>query len=127
MPGVYSFPETVIVDESNPYNDTVRIELFYEAPLYVPETPHASINISSLYPNPVNDEINLELESEKDCQVQIEVLNLTGQQMLTLPEYLQRGSNKIEINAQFFPPGLYLLNLRWKGQDEIISKKFVKK
>ncbi len=55
------------------------------------------------YPNPFNDKLNIEINLEKDAEVEIEVLNQLGQ------------SVKIIFPKQMLSNGMYILN--WNGQN----------
>ena len=79
-----------------------------------------------LYPNPANEMILLDYELLKPAQVGIEIFNMMGQLMVSIPiaeKFTGRYLDQIEINQ--LPAGLYNLSLTINGQKA--SKQFVVK
>jgi len=69
----------------------------------------------SLYPNPVNDVLNI--ETALDIQT-VEIYNIQGQKVLS--------SNQKQINTQNLSAGIYLVNITDTNNNKI-SKKIIKK
>jgi PKD repeat protein len=68
----------------------------------------------SLYPNPVLDILNIELNV--NAPIEVKILNLTGQTLLT--------STSTTIDVSALPKGIYFASIRINGQN--ISRKFIK-
>lgn len=124
--GIWSESETVMLDENNLLIDTVIIEMFQAAPLAIDEPEPLQIELSSLYPNPVSDQLHLELQALSRQSADILILNLTGQAVYQYNAGIQEGKNTLSLNSAGLPAGLYLLMIRWDGQNQAISKRFIK-
>lgn len=81
----------------------------------------ASMNI---YPNPVEDVLNVEIESDYNEPVQIKMSNGLGQTIISKDAYLVSGSNTIILNnIDDFTNGIYIVNIT--SPNISISKKVV--
>jgi len=69
------------------------------------------MNELNLYPNPAGATLNIELYSEKNASVQIQVINQAGQIMLDISEDISSGNNKTTLNTSDLPGGYYTLKL----------------
>jgi hypothetical protein len=80
----------------------------------------------TVYPNPVNDQLNVSLNMVKAAKVSFTVVNLVGQQVgTTLVKDLSLGKNNTTIGTNNLAPGVYFLNIATeKGNTQ---QKFVKK
>jgi hypothetical protein len=78
----------------------------------------------SLYPNPVTDQLFINLSSISAGIYQLEILNLQGQNIQTTDIHV--AENKcIKINTQALPSGVYLLRL--KQEDGVLfNQKLIK-
>ena len=79
----------------------------------------------TLYPNPVSDEINIEYMLEKSANVELSVINTTGQEVLYRLVESNMGTNKLTINADYLPKGVYLLKISVDNEFST-ARKFVK-
>lgn len=65
-----------------------------------------------LYPNPANEQLNLEFSLPESCQVAIDMYNLNGQRIVNLADgYYPQGTNQFEIKTSAFPAGMYWIKL----------------
>jgi len=78
-------------------------------------------NDLSIYPNPNDGAFNLNLSNVEDQIRSIEVLNISGQVVLQIP---QNGSNIIRVDASNLQSGIYLVKIE-TSSDRILEK-FVK-
>lgn len=125
--GIYSQPELVVLNEGYPINDTVRIKMYEgSSPFTVEEQNESPINLAALYPNPVINKVTLKLTAEKPLLLTLNVLNMTGQVIYRDSRLVTQGSNNIEVPAENMPAGIYMISLRWDGQKQLVSKKFIK-
>jgi hypothetical protein len=78
----------------------------------------------SLYPNPVTDQLFINLSSISAGIYQLEILNLQGQNIQTT-DIRVAGNKCIKINTQALPSGVYLLRL--KQEDGVLfNQKLIK-
>ena len=107
-----------------------------------PETPNVNIDFSvneayitgledvlngaliKVFPNPVADKVNVQLELKENMDLEVSVINLLGELILSENKNLDQGVNTLTINLQDLPAGIYFLNLS-DGQ-EIISQRMIK-
>jgi len=79
-----------------------------------------------LYPNPVHDQMQLELDLEKPADSgNIVVYNYLGQRMYNRQVYPVDGRLTEQRDFSAYPPGMYLVNIEVGGQQ--ISRKIIKR
>ena len=81
------------------------------------ETLHISV-----YPNPVNSELNIDLETAKKHFDQLTVSDEYGRVIMT--RKIAPNDTKVLLSVKSFKPGIYVLELR--GDDNLTVKKFVR-
>lgn len=69
----------------------------------------------SLYPNPSDNLLNVELYSETEGHVKVEIYNSTGAIVMTMERSLQLGMNKLELNTKGLPAGMYFVRSQFGG------------
>ena len=74
-----------------------------------------------IYPNPSDQFINVVINNVSSGNVQIEIVNMTGQQFATI----QVKNNTANIDVSGFPAGLYMVNCNQNGI-KIATSRFVK-
>jgi len=80
----------------------------------------------SVYPNPVNNELTIDIDMVKAAKATISVVNVVGQQVaLPIEESLTSGKNLVKISTSSLVPGIYFLNIATEAGS--IQQKFVKK
>ena len=123
---IWSQPETVIINEVSPANDTVNIRMYTSAPLSIEEPLEDIVSISGLFPNPASEKLNIKFISHTAMQLHIHIMNMTGQEVFQSYQQALKGMNDLQIPVGDFPDGIYLLSFRWDGQQQYVSKKFIK-
>jgi hypothetical protein len=78
-----------------------------------------------VFPNPVDENMNIQIEIRQNTNLNISVNNLLGKTIFTENKDLQEGIQTMNINLKNLPAGIYFLNLS-DGQ-EIISHKIMKR
>ncbi|MBE0638592.1 MAG: T9SS type A sorting domain-containing protein, partial [Bacteroidales bacterium] len=82
-------------------------------------TPPESL---SVFPNPANDRLTVQLILEKPEPIHLTVLNAAGQQMaLITDDQPKAGDFRTEIDISKWPVGVYLC-LVWVGQETLTQK-----
>lgn len=89
----------------------------------ITETPSASIRI---FPNPVSEELAIDLTHEQDIAVSFTIYNMLGQAELTREGYTNRTST---VDVRELKPGLYLLIVASANKGPAVRKslRFAKK
>jgi hypothetical protein len=65
----------------------------------------------SLYPNPANTNITIEVASHKPEKVTIELYSPEGKCVLAKTEYLNTGDNRIRLSVKSLRAGIYFVRL----------------
>lgn len=68
-------------------------------------------NMSNVFPNPTNDIAALNVQAVTATQINLRVINLLGQPVLTDRQAVSSGANRIELNVAGLAPGIYLLEM----------------
>ena len=66
-------------------------------------------NAIKIYPNPSDDLLTIELQSENESEALIELYNTTGVKLKSIEQNVQIGSNKYQIDTKDLPAGIYLI------------------
>jgi hypothetical protein len=78
----------------------------------------------SVYPNPVEELMVVEIQSEETGMVSLEITDLPGRVIYRHPEMkLNTGSQSITLAADNWAPGLYMLTMKTNGSS--ISRKVI--
>jgi len=79
--------------------------------------------VSSLtvYPNPVTTEVNVSFNLKQDSDVQIDLVNLLGSQMVSDRLNYFSGNYQHTMNVATLPEGIYIMVIR--AGDEAVSRK----
>jgi hypothetical protein len=84
----------------------------------------ANVEDLQVFPNPVRDIANLQLELKSAMDLTMTVTNLMGQQMISKPLSLVSGANSVQLEMNDLPAGLYLINLQ--SETDIITYRIQK-
>ena len=80
--------------------------------------------ITSLYPNPFNPVLHINIDIAWPGVIQVDILDISGSNIETLYSgYLQPGSHELSWNAESMPSGMYLVSL--KSGDKSLTEKVV--
>jgi hypothetical protein len=79
---------------------------------------------SSIYPNPVVDELNMRIESNAQRSAEIKIFNEVGQQQWSGNYDLIPGASLLNVNTRALAAGVYTVRVRVPGQT--ITNSFVK-
>lgn len=94
---------------------------YYNVPTGVQDLHTGDAASVKVFPNPANDKINVEISSSAGGKMQVEILNMLGQQINMVPA----TDNKADINVSGLPAGGYLVNCYSDGV-KIASSRFIK-
>jgi len=85
----------------------------------------SSFESFKLYPNPVQDKFNLEIQLTEYSNVNINIVNSFGQNVYQTQTKFNKGNNVLNINSEQFEYGVYLINVT-TGSGKVITHRFVK-
>ena len=83
------------------------------------------LNSISYYPNPVNDNLNLVFNLEKQAIVDISIINITGQELEKYNYSLSEGSNKLNLETKNLSKGIYFIRIN-ANNENVSNFKIVK-
>lgn len=114
----------MVVDSSTMEIDSAHVQVGFvttgvDRKRYVPE----HFQISNVYPNPVNAQVNFELKIERSGNYLLTLHSITGQAILEKEYMLTSGRNIFSWNVQDLHSGNYLLTVTNGG--EIHTRKVV--
>ncbi len=75
--------------------------------------------IYHVFPNPVSDRMNIQIETPQAATIQLGVYTLTGQQLLGREVAAPGGSFQTVLETNSLPAGIYLLRLRQGEQTQV--------
>jgi hypothetical protein len=116
-------------------NDIINSTLYYQT-----STPYVRLNFDpsvgldeesseingiSLYPNPANNETNIEFNLQSKSDVTITVADLSGKTVSTTELNVLTGANSAKIDCTSLNSGIYYVTINTNNSS--VTKKFVKK
>lgn len=105
-------------------SDSVQISLRYNSPTAVNENAVALSSVD-VFPNPASETATLKIASSKGGNATLTVYNALGAIVNNKQVLLTPGKNKIELNVESLPSGVYFANV--KTGNTTITKKFIVK
>ncbi|MEI6435797.1 MAG: PKD domain-containing protein [Bacteroidota bacterium] len=120
MPGVSGDVVKFTLTAEKPHADVVMT--FTGNKILGLQDEQSLVNQWSVFPNPVNDHLTINLDLKQDIQVVVEIHNLTGKVMTSKSVVLQNGNNSISLSTSNLPVGLYMLRVSSKEGVNINTK-----
>ncbi|MEZ5082366.1 MAG: PKD domain-containing protein [Bacteroidales bacterium] len=123
--GLFTVPSQVNLDGSNVSISGVIIELFQQA-VSVNEQKFINFEMGYFYPNPVVDNIHLNLNSNEKVIIKATVYEITGRKIMESDIHLDRETKTWIISTAGFPQGLYIVSFVSEKSNVPQIRKFVK-
>lgn len=124
--GFQGEPITVSIDQANPVYNNAILEIFETNPSGSVEIDYSDFTSGQVYPNPLTDQLNIDLENHIDLQILVSVFNLTGYKVIEEVIHVTTGSSTLTLSTQGLERGMYFVRLIAEGSDKEISYKFLK-
>lgn len=80
------------------------------------------INLESIYPNPTKENIILDFELERPEQLEWQIIDINGRELIANTGYFTQGRNKLELKVANLENGIYFLKLGNKISKFVISR-----
>jgi hypothetical protein len=124
IPGKSITPRSVTLDVANPAAEGIDMMILENEIVFLGIAESDIFEtVPFIYPNPVKDQINININLKRSSRVNIDITDLAGRIFYT--ECLNiNGQRNILIDSKFLPKGIYIL--RCGSQDEVIINKFIK-
>lgn len=127
IPGVNMTGGAVSLTDAMPAQSNILIAVSRkEAHTYILETGNWQKENASVYPNPVNEKLVLQLNAGTTQQAGISVYNITGQMMLNIQSPVVKGQQFINIDTHTLPQGMYFLKVTLSKEQRLMETKFMK-
>jgi hypothetical protein len=98
----------------------------YSATVLLKGDKVASVQLGSIYPNPVTSVLQFAVASPASRKVNFVVTDLSGRTVLSSPQQLSEGDNTIQLPVSKLTAGTYLLKAVCEAGCETATAKFVK-
>ena len=82
--------------------------------------------VVNLFPNPVQERLNLNIESQDINEVNVQVINMNGQVVLVSNNTIGRSNTPISIDANELQSGIYFVKITDENANVIGKEKFLK-
>jgi hypothetical protein len=124
--GLYAEITSVDLTPNNPISNNSELRI-YEGTFGVREYfNHPPFISGELYPDPVQDMVNININSEKSSLIHITIVNILGQLMAKKMITINPGTETLSIPVGNLEKGLYFLKIESGNRMIIIIKKFIK-
>jgi Secretion system C-terminal sorting domain/PKD domain/SprB repeat len=88
-------------------------------------TENTNIEELNIYPNPVNNILNIDLKMNKSENITIKVFNTLGQTLISDKQTVQDGATSLSYNTESLESGIYFISIISES-NEIKTLKFIK-
>jgi hypothetical protein len=123
--GIETIPVTVSLDEANPSHE-VNILVKDGVAVGIDDGEDRIIEeLGAIYPNPVRDNVRFTISLRQQVQLEVNIMNLVGQRIIHEEFNLAAGKQRIQLNTNGIPSGLYHLQII-TSTGESISRKLIK-
>jgi PKD repeat protein len=122
--GKVIYPATIVLDATNMSQTNIHFTVHENMVTLTGTYAVANVEDLQVFPNPVRDIVNLQLELKSAMNLTLTVTNLMGQQMISKPLSLVSGANSVQLEMNDLPAGLYLINLQ--SETDIITYRIQK-
>jgi len=122
LPGTQNFP--VFIHTNLTALGASQTVVYSQDLLSILSTEELSENVSvNIYPNPVADNMTIQLSSNANFNTQISIKDILGKTVVSRTQLIKTGNNTINIDANTLRSGVYLVNI--SSGDSQITKKIV--
>lgn len=78
------------------------------------------LKTTSISPNPTRDKLNVNLYSNNEDRLYLDIIDLNGQIVINKSSELTKGENIISLNVQDLSPGIYFARIRSSFESEVL-------
>ena len=124
--GMFSQKLDLLLDETNPHSDSLELIVYAAIPGMDDSPSSEPVNVS-IFPNPVNTYLKVQITLNQPEQMQARIYNHMGQLMKVTDWQLPAGKFQQELNLEDLPPAIYLISIQDIHAAWVVIKKFIKK
>ncbi|MDD5570273.1 MAG: T9SS type A sorting domain-containing protein [Bacteroidales bacterium] len=123
LPGNSLNPSSANPHPNGYENDIVYLAVPVADLLSVPEK-NKPVSNATLYPNPANDYTNISYSLSKPAIINISVINLMGQKVISFNYSGASGINQMKLNTSDIAKGIYIVKI--EAEEKVFTQKLVK-
>ncbi len=121
---IVAFDQTVVYEQSGGFGNANTINLKTGA--QYSDISLIDVSNMNLYPNPVNNTLNVDIYAMQAGKVTFNIVNLLGQTVInSFNENLNVGNNSMQINTSTLTSGVYFVNVITEDGSSV-QQKFMK-
>jgi len=127
VPGKVCYPATVTLNDTSTTDNNVNLSVNIKT-VTADIKPMANMNIvtAHVYPNPVSNTLNLELNMKYAEPVNIKIYDVTGKVVSETNTNISGGVQNMQIDASSLTSGLYFLRMEMIKNNTLMEAQFVK-
>lgn len=110
--GKVTFDAEVTVDADNMNHTNVHFTIHENMVTLTGAYAVTNVEGFQVFPNPVRNTANIQLELTKSMDLTMTVTNLMGQEFINQPLNLNAGDNSFQVEMSELPTGLYMVSLK---------------
>lgn len=122
--GLQAAPVQVTLSNTTTSMTEVNFEMGSTYAMFTKTEEIQSISGVSIFPNPVLNALNLQVQADKTLDANISVVTLTGQVLINEARTFTNGFNNVSIVSNNLPTGIYMVQIQ--TNEGVITQKFVK-
>jgi len=122
--GMFSYPVDILLSSEDPMASGVQLAL-YESNVFGIEEKQTT-KLLNIFPNPVEDVLNIELSIYQEDIIQVKVINLLGQNVYSNDFIVRLENEVLQIPVDLLPQGIYILQIIALSDIKPFSTKFIK-
>lgn len=124
IPGKSTTPMVVELTESSPSAENIDMLITTSEIIFLGIDESAVFeNIPYIYPNPVQDQINIVLNLKKETNIKVDITDLSGR-IISSENYNLSGMKNVQLDASGLSHGMYLVKII--GGDEVLTSRIIK-
>lgn len=100
---------------------------FEYSPIIYVQNEQEAFNVTSIFPNPASNEVNINVTSPNDVEVSIEISDILGRKISTSVHKISSGYRSILLNISELKTGSYTISCKVDGLPEINNSLIISK
>jgi PKD repeat protein len=125
LAGHTTYPAIITIDENNPTINDIVFDIDNGTVYYEVAEIEGVGSDARLYPNPAQNDLNVEFTLQNIADVKVSALNALGQEVLSINQNLHSGQHNLHIDVSGLESGIYFISIESLGQNKQVLK-FVK-
>ena len=125
VPGMYTYPETITLNEENPFFTDLTIMIYEDEPFFIADPSEKSISaFHNPYPNPATSSTVLEFSLSDEASIYFFILDNSGQVVHKEMKLYSAGDHSLQFDVSGLASGIYRIMALSGNEKEV--RTFVK-